>query len=60
MYVFNILNIKMDETLFLNDIHECSCLIHKNHIVLNKLTSWQLHIFSLNVNHMYFILKHHK
>jgi hypothetical protein len=34
-----ILNIQMGETLFLNDIHECSYLIHKNHIVLSKITS---------------------
>jgi hypothetical protein len=32
LYVFNILNIQTNETFFLNDIHECSCLIHKNHI----------------------------
>jgi hypothetical protein len=33
------LNIQIDETLFLNNIHECSCLIHKNHIILCKFTS---------------------
>jgi hypothetical protein len=36
-YTFNILNVQTDETLFLNDIHECSCLIHKNRIVYPKL-----------------------
>jgi hypothetical protein len=32
LYVFNIFNIQIDETFFLNGIHEFSCLIHKNHI----------------------------
>ncbi len=36
-YVFNILNIQMDETFFLKDICECSCLIHKQHIILCKI-----------------------
>jgi hypothetical protein len=27
----------MDETLFLNDIYECSCWIHKNRITLCKI-----------------------
>ncbi len=32
-------SIQTNETLFLNDTHECSCLIHKNHIALCKITS---------------------
>ncbi len=35
--IFNILNIQMDQTFFLNDIRECSCSIHKNHIFYRKL-----------------------
>jgi hypothetical protein len=31
------LNIQMDKTLFLNDISECSCLIHKICIFYQKL-----------------------
>jgi hypothetical protein len=30
----------MNDTLLLNDIYECSCLIQKNHVVLCKITSW--------------------
>jgi len=30
----------MDDTFVLNDIHECSFLIHKDHIILCKITSW--------------------
>ncbi len=26
--------------IVLNDIRQCSCLIHKNHIILFKITSW--------------------
>jgi hypothetical protein len=33
LYIFNTLNIQINKTLFLNDIHECSCLIHNNCIV---------------------------
>jgi hypothetical protein len=33
----NILNIQMDETLFLNDICECLCLIYINYIIYVKL-----------------------
>jgi hypothetical protein len=38
LYIFNILNIQMDETLFFNDICDVS-VIHKNWTILYKITS---------------------
>jgi hypothetical protein len=35
--VFNILNNQTYATFFLNDIHECSCLIHKKCMNLIKM-----------------------
>ncbi len=49
----------MNETLLLNDVCECSYLIHKNCIILFKIISRQLHKSSLNVNHTYFTSRYH-